>query len=1150
MRVIVILLAVLAILALAVYTAQQVSVELESGVQDTGRGRFIKVSEQASPNPPVLSTIISYGGTPILVYGDYAKTALSTDTETRIVPGLGVKYLVQVGDILLAVSVYSGVDIGAVNLASGAVKTAYAYTPEALNITSLLSANCAFTEGYVDLYFSGVDSYGFNYTLVIRYITANNTAILQSILPGLAFRGNIFLEAGSPTGIVGNTVLDYTIEVAEAEGFIQVRLGDVSYTTSGWLYKQAPITVYRGDLIVLHTAVGGAIKAVLYEASSGFSEVSVPITLNGYKLASVEAVQDYIVYKYTRGCEHAFLYLDPSTKAAVFREIGCFAQADAMPADLDETGLPEVLAYANHNYYIVSDTGSKWRVYWDYMLEPTANPALALIGGELYAALVFANSTRYVQQLLAYTPGSQMDETPPDIVVLEPRSGGVYVQSVPIEVVFSDEYPGVCYYRINVSSGSFSAVFSEYYSTGFSRVLELEPGLYALSVEAWDCDGSHSSTSIEFAVVERDIAVLKPLNNTYVRNSVEVDIASSGNYTALVYVNGDPTAYWVLAEGLNTVVVNLSDFPDGYLNLTIRVSETGSSTTIYLIKDTKPPVLRVEGVSDNTAVYTKLVLQISVFDENPVTTTIYLDDRAMQTLTSSGNYSVTVDFTGVKPGYHTLAVVAVDAAGNEAATTYSVLVAEIGGPQLLVNPEPPNNTLVTGILTFNVTCINVSKLVVSVNNTAIYSIDIGELEYSASISINTSEWPDSRYLVVFTALGFRGENLTLAYVWFVDNNPPAASVAVPLVIIEPTGVWKWRNNSYVPVIHPNTYKPFVIERSGKHYFPLLVEISDYWLREARLYVNKSQAFILTETGEKPAVFTVPGTRYVYTGVERDGYWVYELEAVDIANHTTRVVIGAWFDFEKPQLEIIEPVNGSALRNLTLVFRVLDRGSRAALMMFNIQRGRFTPPLLQDYTPFYYAYRVPVNTTVSVDVPMIARDGLYYFSLLAFDSGLNYDVKTVFFILDTTPPRINYTYSTLGGNLTLHVNITDLSGVREVRIYVNSSLLHVLDKDVFNLSLRLEPGVYRVGIEASDKAGNNATVEFTVVITPQIPNTSTPPATSQSPITSEAGGGAENTDTSSVEGGGSGVTPLHVLVLVVLVLASLSIALYAKKRGWW
>ena len=47
--------------------------------------------------------------------------------------------------------------------------------------------------------------------------------------------------------------------------------------------------------------------------------------------------------------------------------------------------------------------------------------------------------------------------------------------------------------------------------------------------------------------------------------------------------------------------------------------------------------------------------------------------------------------------------------------TYIVYIGEIGDPYIIVEPEPLNNTFVSGLLIYNITCINTSILEIYIN---------------------------------------------------------------------------------------------------------------------------------------------------------------------------------------------------------------------------------------------------------------------------------------------------------------------------------------------------------------------------------------------------------------------------------------------------
>ena len=115
-------------------------------------------------------------------------------------------------------------------------------------------------------------------------------------------------------------------------------------------------------------------------------------------------------------------------------------------------------------------------------------------------------------------------------------------------------------------------------------------------------------------------------------------------------------------------------FGDGEHNITISMVDPYGNVAEYhkiIIVDTRPPRLRVYGISNNSEVASTLKIRIDAKDPYLENITIYLDREIYAVLETGGETEIILGH-----GAHTIAIVAYDIAGNRASRTYVVTVKE------------------------------------------------------------------------------------------------------------------------------------------------------------------------------------------------------------------------------------------------------------------------------------------------------------------------------------------------------------------------------------------------------------------------------------------------------------------------------------------
>ena len=110
-----------------------------------------------------------------------------------------------------------------------------------------------------------------------------------------------------------------------------------------------------------------------------------------------------------------------------------------------------------------------------------------------------------------------------------------------------------------------------------------------------------------------------------------------------------------------------------------------------------------------------------------------------------------------------------------------------------------------------------------------------------------------------------------------------------------------------------------------------------------------------------------------------------------------------------------------------------------------------------------------------------EEGLYAIQLIVLRKGQHLDTATIQITLDNEPPVIsipypengeNIPYQT-GGTLTLRADVSDNTGIAQVRFYLNAKLLDSFTFSPYATPWKMELGDYQLRVVAKDLAGNSS-----------------------------------------------------------------------------
>lgn len=1106
-------------------------------------GRFEVVESWSLDYRPRDYRLYSIGSEWFIVYTSELETYIIRDNDTLTLSTIGSAYYYIVDDKLLITSIGGqGFDVYLVDPLMLNVLISYSKTLNSYIFRNILGVYYEYEDKLIHIYYS-VESMDFTREIVVVSIDLVSSSIRSiDILEDeeIVFIGNVIF--GIESYRYRTFVLDQLVTIRKSNNLLYLTIGNCSAMFEGGIYVKLPV-IYIDDTLYFILYSSNSLSIVEY--SDGiFRSSNFTLEFDGYSFDNIYPLSNSIVLEYRRNNDIILSYIDPYSLEYV-KTVNLINTRDlySFTIDLDLDDYFEPIIY-NGRYYelIFTSNGTHYRVYWDKLFTPIHYRFnVALVNNTLYYVLVLEDNMGYRVELLRFS-SERIDLTPPIIELYSPLDKHVYVDRVSLNVSAYDLESSVYCIEISIGSGLEHFYSKRIYGGVFYSTIDLDHGIYWLNITAWNIDGSMNTTRVWFYIVDYDINIVEPSNYSVLKPLFSISILSGGDYLISISVNDTFISNYTLSYGLNHIVLNISGFDDGLLDVSFYVWNTSRAYHLLIYKDSIAPSLMVYGLSNNTIVSGVLEFTVEAYDLFFDNITIYLGTEIIYVDDEPGVHNISVDTRFYPNDEYLLVTQAYDQAGNVNVSVFKLFFNNVGEPYLTIVPEPFNNTFVSGVLNYSVYGINIVRIEILVNGTLLYLINSSSGVLNTTIVFNTIIWRDDVYLVIFNATGYGGLFVTKKYVWFVDNSPPELNMHIPA--IGWGGVWS--NNSVVPRFNPAIHNvKYIIEHDGSEYFIIYVNVSDRWLSNATLYINGSIASILLENRVYPSIFNESGGYLSYLEIPGEGYYILRLIGYDRVGHLSEYVLGVWFDLSPPEFTLLSPLNNSLMNTklLNITYYVSDNVSLRVSLGFNIQANQYRRLSLDEYTPLFPYPIVLVNDTYSSTFELRMGDGIYYLSFLIVDQGMNYVVQTYIFRIDTTPPYVNLTYNVSGYTLSIYLNISDnLSGFSNGSIYLDNELLDEIMDTIFYGEYLLEPGNHTLTIIVYDSIGNVYNETFTIEIPYQeslspietlSTNMTTKKTSSELSITP--------TTTSMIE------EPMRTILIVIIVVGMLSLIVYMVLR---
>ncbi len=355
-----------------------------------------------------------------------------------------------------------------------------------------------------------------------------------------------------------------------------------------------------------------------------------------------------------------------------------------------------------------------------------------------------------------------LDSTNPEIVLNSPNNNSIIAAGEIINLSISDPFIKSVNYSIDNGPRQ-SLLFPYDFNTS-----TWPDDIYQIEIAAEDIAGNINST---YYLVTLDstpptIYLNSPANNSYIRAGTPINLSIADEHLASVNysLNNGPILSFTTAY-----IINTSLLPDGNYSIEVNaVDIPGNSQSVFYnitLDSTSPSVVLNE--PQNNSIIREGFLNFSVFDASPVTFSYSLNYGVQYTLETP----YTLDLSSRSDGNFIVSVNVTDYAGNFNRSWFNITTDTIY-PMILVS-QNNNSFFQSG-----------TEIAIDVYDShlayARYSVNGGEFQnIIPSQKIDTTDWTEGQYNIEITAGDSIGNNISVIFVFTVDNTPPRIASSSP-----------------------------------------------------------------------------------------------------------------------------------------------------------------------------------------------------------------------------------------------------------------------------------------------------------------------------------------------------------------------------------
>ncbi|MFA5832146.1 MAG: RHS repeat-associated core domain-containing protein [Bacteroidota bacterium] len=680
---------------------------------------------------------------------------------------------------------------------------------------------------------------------------------------------------------------------------------------------------------------------------------------------------------------------------------------------------------------------------------------------------------------------------PPAITVSSPTDGGITNQSL---VTVSGTVSSTNTTELKVN-GTIVTIGS---GGTFSTAVLLSEGTNAITIIATDNVGNTSTVirTVRLDSTDPTISISQPPQGYITTQSSSDIIGTIFDSTAVtVTVNGNPVTLAAggvlnisvsLVEGNNTVII-------------IATDQAGNSSTITrnIIKDSTIPQLTVSAPNDGIyTTQTSVVVSGTVTDGTTVSLSI---NGNLVSIGSGGVFSQTIF---LNEGANAISVVAIDAAGNNATVTRTVIKDAI--PPTVVLYSPASDTLTKqSSITINGTVADSAVITVTFNGDTVIVGSDGS--YSGNVQLN-----EGKNIITIIATDAAENSTTVTRTVTMDSTPPSMtvsdptegiitiqnSVAVSGTVNDSTTVTVVMNGDTVEV-NSGTFTHSVTLNEGHNIITIvatdgagnLTTLTRTVIKDSQnpslTVVNPENGIIVNQNSivvsgtvfdSTIVVLTVNGTSVLIdsTGSFNLSFGLVEglnnitITATDAAGNISTIIRTIILDSQSPLLIITSPANNLITNQTSVTISGSFSDSNEVVMSVN---GNI---VLHDGNG---------NFTTSV----VLSEGTNTITIESIDAAGNISTEMRTVILDTVQPTLvvtspNNSLLTQNSLITVNGTVNDSSFVT---ITINGNAVTAIN-GIYSSQVALNEGSNTIIIVVTDAAGNISTETRTVVRDSSVP----------------------------------------------------------------
>jgi thermitase len=323
---------------------------------------------------------------------------------------------------------------------------------------------------------------------------------------------------------------------------------------------------------------------------------------------------------------------------------------------------------------------------------------------------VYAMGRVNADRAVAAALEGNQDTTPPTIVFTNPLAATPAKGTVAVEMQASDDVAveSVVLRKDGVAVATFSAAP---YRWTYNSQLDAD-GTHRLTATASDAAGNQSTAELVLTVENADrtppaVAFTSPAAGVVVSRSVAVKLtASDAQGVASVQLKKDGVVVATLTRAPYSWTYDTTLDKNGSHVLTaVAMDPAGNEASANLAitvnnPDRKKPTLRIASPTNRATVQGMVQVVVEAQDDQGVAYVDITKDRVLVARLTSAPYTWVYDSETDKNGSHTFAATAKDAAGNSAAATITVKVAnpDVKPPTVTLTSPLPGQSLSSVLL--------------------------------------------------------------------------------------------------------------------------------------------------------------------------------------------------------------------------------------------------------------------------------------------------------------------------------------------------------------------------------------------------------------------------------------------------------------------